>query len=55
MNRPHEGREVQKTMSQKELLALDEEIRGAIETLDRIEEFTAPSEHPDNPGLALNL
>ena len=37
------------------LKALEREIIGAVETLDRIEEFLVPSEEPDNAGLGVNM
>ena len=37
------------------LAALQEDIRGAVETLDRIDEFLLPNESPDNSGLGFNL
>ena len=37
------------------LKALEKEILGAVETLDRIEEFLVPSEEPDNAGLGVNM
>ena len=37
------------------LAALRDEIRSAVETLDRIDEFLLPSETPDNAGLGLNM
>ena len=37
------------------LAALQEDIRGAVETLDRIDEFLLPNESPDNGGLGINM
>jgi hypothetical protein len=37
------------------LAALQEDIRGAVETLDRIDEFLLPNESPDNSGLGFNM
>lgn len=37
------------------LAALEQAILGAVETIDRLEEYTHPSPTPDNDGLKLNL
>ena len=42
-------------MAQPELDSLENSIVGAISTLDKLAEFTQPSENPNNHGLALNL
>ena len=39
----------------KALTCLEDEIRGAVETLDRLDEFVLPSEKPDNEGFAVNM
>ena len=35
--------------------ALEETILRSLQTLDRIDEFTVPTEQPDDEGLALNM
>jgi hypothetical protein len=37
------------------LQALEDTLLATIQTLDRLDEFTLPSEQPDNKGLAVNL
>ena len=39
----------------KALTGLEDEIRGAVETLDRLDEFILPNEKPDNAGFAVNM
>ena len=42
-------------MTTKQFDDFEKELLGAINTLDRIEEFTLPSETPNNQGLAVNM